>query len=893
MKYHFKIQYHTQWGEQLRMVGNIPQLGNDDLTRAVPMITQNGEHWELTVELNDMVLSDMTYSYLVFKEGQVVRQEFYLLKHQLPTSNKANIYIEDSWIDKPELAPLYTSAFTKVWNKRESIENKHHSVTNKNFELTLIEANIAPHETLAICGNTAELGSWNIENALMMDDSDFPKWKAKLNLDKQNLLEYKYVILNREDRSLISWELSDNRYYHSPTPSQNSYYSKLDAFAKFERTHWKACGVAVPVFSLRSERSWGIGEFLDIKQLVDWALLTNQKVVQILPINDTTSSNSWDDAYPYRCISVFALNPIYLNLDELDIADTPYGATYQKEKKQINQLTTIDFPYVQTKKQTYSHAIFKLKGKETFKSAKFKEFYAEQKHWLAPYAVYLVLRDKYETSDINCWDKYQNFRIEWIEEFDNPQHESYEKLQYTYFMQYHLYTQLKEVSDYANSKGVVLKGDLPIGIGLHSADAWTNPEFFHISCQAGAPPDDFATEGQNWGFPTYNWENIQKDDFSWWKNRLHYMSHFFQAYRIDHILGFFRIWSIPRSAIYGTLGQFSPALPLSVGEISSYGFNFNEELQTQPYISTESLDALSSEDKELVKSKLLTQIDTSRYHFKEEVNTQAKLRDYFLKNTDLGMGKEVLPLLMGLHTQVLFIEDMKQANFFHPRIEAFKTSTYQSLSAEDKLAFDRLYHSFYYERHNQFWMDEALLKLPQLIGASNMMVCGEDLGMIPQTVPEVMNALDILSLEVQRMPKAHNQIIGNPANNPYLSVSTFSTHDMSTMRGWWENDRVQARELYRELEGNKDSVPDKLNPPLAYSILNRELCGASMLRIEALQDWMALTPKWYDTISANEEQINIPANPKHRWKFRMAGYLEQLLEDKELSEVINQLTSNQ
>ena len=155
-----------------------------------------------------------------------------------------------------------------------------------------------------------------------------------------------------------------------------------------------------------------------------------------------------------------------------------------------------------------------------------------------------------------------------------------------YFIQFHLHLQLLEATNYARANGVVLKGDIPIGISRNSVEAWTEPHYFNLNGQAGAPPDDFSVNGQNWGFPTYNWEVMEQDDYSWWMKRFRKMSEYFDAYRIDHILGFFRIWEIPMHAVHGLLGQFVPSLPMSREEIESYGLPFREEFDTQRKVET-------------------------------------------------------------------------------------------------------------------------------------------------------------------------------------------------------------------------------------------------------------------------------------------------------------------
>src|SRR5208337_2896442 len=186
------------------------------------------------------------------------------------------------------------------------------------------------------------------------------------------------------------------------------------------------------------------------------------------------------------------------------------------------------------------------------------------------------------------------------------------------FLQYHLEAQLVEATQYAHSKGVILKGDIAIGVCRYGADAWEQPELFHTDMQAGAPPDAFAAKGQNWGFPTYNWPRMKQDGFAWWKQRFEQMSCYFDAFRIDHILGFFRIWSIPMHAVEGILGNFVPAIPVKLEEFRQRGIHFNHDRYVKPFINEDVLLDVFGERADEVKRQFLNETAKGRYALKSE-----------------------------------------------------------------------------------------------------------------------------------------------------------------------------------------------------------------------------------------------------------------------------------
>lgn len=616
-------------------------------------------------------------------------------------------------------------------------------------------------EVLFLTGNVEKLGSWNPEKAIAMRYVDNGYWSAVVDLNKSESVEYKYII---KENGQIKWESRDNRRWKA----LKLVWDVFDA-----ETMEKMVGVAVPLFSLRSNTDFGIGEFLDLKNLSDWCVVNKLKIIQLLPINDTTAHFDWHDSYPYNAISAFALNPIYLNLQDLGIE---VDEVFKEEQNQLNALSFVDYPKVLKTKCKYLKIAFAKQWSSLQNSEAFKSFYAENKDWLVPYADFCARRDANNTPDVNRWSEYAGEGC----------HEFY------YFLQFHCDKQLSEAVNYLHSKCLLLKGDLPIGVNPHGVDVYSHPDLFNCNAQAGAPPDDFAEEGQNWGFPTYNWTVMARDGYAWWRRRLQVMARYFDAFRIDHILGFFRIWEIPKGIKSGLLGHFNPALPLAKDEIEAFGFQFDEEKYVTDNLET------------------------------------------------------------------LFVRDPYQKNRFHPRIALQKTELYKALDEEQKAAIDRLYEDFFYHRHNEFWKQEALKKLPALIGATQMIACGEDLGMIPATVPEVMQQLGIKSLEVERMPKVFGRTIVRTEDVPMNSVFTTGTHDMPTLRAWLT-------------ENGENPSPDTVK-----MVIERVLDSPACWNIFPMQDLLDRDESNWSA-DPKDDQINVPADAENHWKFRLKLSIEELI----------------
>ena len=613
-------------------------------------------------------------------------------------------------------------------------------------------------EELFLTGNTKELGLWDPNKAVAMEYVEPGIWAVETDVTPTT--EYKYFI---RENGQIRWEDGPNRILSEGKDRV------WDWFGLTERQTMR--GVAVPLFSLRTKDDFGIGEFADLPKLGDWCVSHGMNIIQILPINDTTAHYDWHDSYPYNAISAFALNPVYLNLEQLGIKT---DAAFKRTRTMLNGKDFVDYPKVLKAKWKHFQIAFEQQWETRKDSEDFKQFCNDNADWLPDYAQFCAERDGNGT-EIHL------------------------------FLQYHCDKQLREAVKALHDKGLLLKGDIPIGVNPSGVDVKSHPDLFNLDVQVGAPPDDFSAEGQNWGFPSYNWEAMAQDDYAWWQRRLQVMARYFDAYRIDHILGFFRIWEIPKTAKSGLLGHFSPALPLSVEEIENQAFNF-------------------------VKSK----------HVKKGVDT-------------------------------LFIPAPNEKDKYIPRIELQKTKAYEALDEEQKQAINSIYEDFYYHRHNDFWMQKALEKLPALINATPMVACGEDLGMIPACVPEVMLKLGIMSLEVQRMPKVFGHPFVQTEDLPENCVYTTGTHDMPTLRGWLAEDRVRTRQFLDSLDLDDRKVTAKT----LKKVMDKHLDSPSKWNIYPLQDLLDLDEKNWSPNPA-DDQINVPANAKNQWKWRMKFSLEDL-----------------
>jgi 4-alpha-glucanotransferase len=885
MKIDFYFRFHTHFGESISIVGNHPSLGNNNKDLALGMGFFSEDFWHVSIEIDPSNFHSLNYHY-IFKNrrGEVVEDAEKHRTINLEKSTSEYIIVVDTWRYSGDFEnAFYTAPFTRVlFNEEKQFKVKKPDFYTHTFK---VKAPLIPDdECVCLTGNDPQLKQWDTADPVLMQRSK-EWWVAKVDLSSGRFpIAYKYGIYNIKNNEFVRYEDGDNRilYFNNYEHSETIVH---DGFLHLPNNRWKAAGVAIPVFSLRSKNSFGIGEFDDLHLLAGWAEEAGLKLIQLLPINDTTATHTWRDSYPYAAISAFALHPVYINLQK--VAGKKHASiveAFSKKRKQLNELPQIDYEKVLHTKLNILHEIYEALEDDFLKDEEYQKFFDANAHWLVPYAAFCYLRDLYVTSQFQTWKTHAIYHEEEIRQLSAAGSDAFKEIAFWYFVQYHLHLQLKDAVKQAHRKGVVLKGDIPIGVYRYGCDTWTHPELFHLEYQAGAPPDDFSIKGQNWSFPTYNWKKMQENNFEWWRQRFHQMSHYFDAFRIDHILGFFRIWSIPVDSVEGIMGVFVPAHPVHIHEFSGRGIQFDYDRFCKPFISDEVIGQIFAEQSDHIRHVFLHRKDNGLYDLKEEFNTQRKVEDYF--EGQINAGKRIKQGLFDLISNVILFEQKgSDKQLFHFRILMDRTSSYQHLENHVKHQLYELYVNYFYYRQDELWKNEALHKLPALKEATNMLICGEDLGMVPHSVPGVMKDLGILSLEIQRMPKNTNTEFFHPCHAPYFSVITPSTHDMNTIRGWWEENRLKTQRFFNTILLEEGSAPYFCDAWVNRAILLQHLHSPAMWCIFQFQDILGISEKLRRD-NPREERINDPANPQHYWRYRMHLCLEDLVKEKEFAKEV-------
>ncbi|KAH7331911.1 hypothetical protein KP509_20G057000 [Ceratopteris richardii] len=898
----FRLPYYTQWGQNLVILGSETAFGSWDPASAFSMSPQHDGDVLFWIASMQVVPEDWTkevsYIYCVVDHDsrRVLRSEsgcphkFSLPEIEL--GENARIDIHDLWQDasSPE-SFLTSSAFQGVIF--HSLRSDASSYTDDNALLsetssysdtkdgTLVQFKIrCPRSQTGQAVFVAGIGPHG--NLLKLSFVGDSVWQGNCVVTQSSFpLKYRYILKDGIDA--VSEVGADRELLLKA--DQNTYPEVIvidDGY--FKANPWRGAGVAVPVFSLRSEDDIGAGEFLDLKLLVDVSVQAGLHLIQLLPVNDTSVNGMWWDSYPYSSLSVFALHPLYLRLQCLS-SNLPHDIQEEiKHAKDSLNLKDVDYEATMATKLSIAKKVFILEKDKVFNSSKYQDFFSENKNWLKPYAAFCYLRDFFGTSDHSQWGVYSKFSEEKLDKLVAPTTDHYGSIAFNYYLQYHLHLQLSEAANYARSYGVVLKGDLPIGVDRNSVDTWMYPTLFRMNTSTGAPPDYFDKNGQNWGFPTYNWEEMSKDNYGWWRARLTQLAKYFSAYRIDHVLGFFRIWELPDHAATGLMGRFRPSIPLSQ-ELEREGI-WDLNRLVRPYIQYHVLQEMFGEDCDTIAKRFLNEYDHSCFEFKEEYNTEKKI----VKATESMEEpyRSSKSNLISLLQEVVLMQDPDGSKSYYPRFNLHQTTSFQDLDEHSKQVLQRLYHDYYFNRQEGLWRENAFKTLPVLLNSSNMLACGEDLGLVPACVQPVLHELGLLGLRIQRMPSKPGVEFAIPADYEYGTVCAPSCHDSSTLRAWWEEDESRRKRYLRDVLYYAIDPPAKCEPFIVYAVLQHHMAAPSMWAIFPLQDILALRDL-YAQRPAKEESINDPTNPRHYWRFRLHITLETLRHDVELLHEVNEL----
>jgi 4-alpha-glucanotransferase len=897
MKLTFRLRYRSQFGQSLWLTGGHPLLGDGKIEKAIPLEYLNKEFWQTSITLPpDALDTPISYDYILRNADGSQVADWGCDRVLVPSEfGRDELLVMDSWNDAGAVANAFsTEPFQKVLLAANFTEILVLTPVDATHTFRVKAPLLARGQTLCLLGDGAVLGNWNAQKPVLLS-RQAGQGDLSISLDLRGQpfpLAYKYGVFDTGKKSFVRYEDGGNRLL-SDAAAPNRHTLVNDGFARLPVDTWKGAGVAIPVFSLRSEKSFGVGEFEDLKLLANWAREAGLKLIQILPVNDTTATHTWVDSYPYAAISAFALHPIYLNLDQVAAGRAKtLLKQLEPERRRLNALDRVDYEAVLKTKLDFVKRIFPTQKASTFAGKDYQHFFAQNRHWLAPYAAFCHLRDKYGTSDFNQWPAFQSCHAEEIADLESGNSSARDDIELHYFTQYHLHRQLRDAAQYAHGLGVILKGDIAIGVHRRGADVWQEPDLFHTDMLAGAPPDAFAAKGQNWSLPTYNWPRMKHDGFAWWKRRFGQMSSYFDAFRVDHILGFFRIWSIPAHAVEGILGYFVPAIPVAADEFAARGIEFDRGRFTRPFITDAVLAEIFGADTGILHRDFLEGNPGGIYALKPEFATQQQVENHFATREPTEHNAKIKIGLFDLISNVILFEAPDPASQgFHFRFGMEQTASFKYLPRATQAKLQELYVDYFFRRQDDFWMREAMQKLPALKRVTNMLMCGEDLGFVPACVPVAMKQLGLLSLEIQRMPKQLGRDFSRPADAPYLSVVTPSSHDMSTIRGWWEENAERTQKFYNRELGLSGAAPPAATPKIVEAVLKQHLASPAMWSIFQLQDLLGMN-EGLRYKQADAERINVPAIPNYYWRYRMHLTLEKLQQadffNQELRQLIEQ-----
>jgi 4-alpha-glucanotransferase len=890
MKIVFRLNFHTFPGQSL-WVRLVTVSGGVRLEKLLPLRWINERQWQVELGVRCDGPLRLEYSYQLRQDYNGVELDEWNGPRTVTADPAVTelLLLKDDWCSAGTADyALETDAFRAMLPARGEF-NAPAIQKNANHTFQLRMAAVPKGLVPCLLGSVREMGDWGWHHAVPMCEVAANVWQAGLHLPADWWIEYKYGLYDPKLGCAVGLENGENRKLEQRALGGKQLTIVHDEnYRRDASKTLRAAGVAIPVFSLRGEQSLGVGEFADLKRLGDWAANVGLKLIQILPINDTTSSHDWTDSYPYSAISVFALHPIYLRIEDMGyVMENEFPVELDSAREWLNALGQIDYEEVMKAKTELTRRVFTKHHKQITASAGFRNFLQGNHDWLVPYAVFCVKRDENHTADFSQWGEWAVYDQEKAEAMATSGHPQWHETSYHIWLQYELDRQLSDAVEYLHAHGIALKGDLPIGIDRQSVDAWSAPHLFKLDAQAGAPPDAFAVKGQNWGFPTYNWEVMREDGYAWWRERFAKLSRYFDAYRIDHILGFFRIWQIPSDQVEGIMGWFDPATPIHIDEIRGRGIPFDFNRYCRPYIRGHFIEERFGENAAEVLRDHLDDCGHGCYQLREHVSTQRRIVEHFGEPASVG-NERLRGALLDCASDVLFFEvPGSDGTLFHPRCSMHMTKSFHELDHDTKCRLDDLYVDYFYRRHEGFWEARGYEKLPVMRRASTMLLCGEDLGMVPDCVPGVMRELGILALEIQRMPKSSKVEFADPARAPYLSVVSPSTHDMPTLRGWWREDPQATAHFAWQMLG-EHFPPLELTGGLATRIIDQHLQSPAMWAVFPLQDLLAMDENLRHP-DPDAERINVPAITPYYWRYRMHLALDELVAADEFNGNLSRL----
>ena len=656
----------------------------------------------------------------------------------------------------------------------------------------------------------------------------------------------------------------------------------------------KRTGIVVPLSALYTKECPSCGDFLALKDLADFCQKAGFSIVQLLPVNDTGTQSS-----PYSGLSAFALHPLFIRISALPEfkaamkSNKAFSTEYKNFEKNFEYKRRFNYAEVLSEKVKLLHLLFnyieKKNAKDEAEAAKLNKELAEfvsKNLWIIPYAVFKNIKDENMQASWKSWEpslqklSYDQIKLKWQNKAKKSSHDFF------VWCQLRASQQFKEGAECLRAKNIILKGDIPILMNEDSVDCWTYPEFFRQELRAGSPPDGGNPMGQNWGFPTYDWDRLEADEFTWWKDRIKTSAQYYDAFRIDHILGFFRIWAASEKDTTAYLGHTIPYADFSHKTLNDLGFSDDRiKWLSEPHIPTGTIESITwnHDEATAVLEKLCDRVNSEElWNFKKEIEGDKEIYAMHFFD-DEGKDNAIKNALAEKWRDRSLIQ-IKKDHFV--KVYTFQNSTaWKTLSWEEQEKLKKLFAETEV-KENELWGKQAETTLSAIVHASDMIPCAEDLGVNLAVMPEVLKKLDILSLKVIRWTREWEKP-GQPyipfADYPELSVATTSVHDSSTLRQWWNQEKDSVWAFLNSLQAdNKPDGNSAFIPEIAEFIMRAFAKCKSSLLINPLQDYLFLEHSFY-LENENDERINIPGSVNDfNWTYRIPVTISEMAENKGL-----------
>ncbi len=638
---------------------------------------------------------------------------------------------------------------------------------------------------------------------------------------------------------------------------------------RYEAGDRRLFGIAVPLGSIRVEGGWRVGEYPDLAPFARLCEGLGAGLLQLLPLNDTGGQSS-----PYSALSAFALHPLYIRVRDLPEAAAAPRAVEALESFAAEARPGERFPYGECleAKLTALRAVYEASA-DSIAADEGLAAFVRGRPWLRAYAVYRRLKSSYGERAWRSWPDHRDPTRDEIDAMWDDPAARREQLFHAW-MQRRAAEQFGAAAEAVAGMGLVLLGDIPILMNDDSADVWADRRFFDESLRAGAPPDMYSSVGQNWGFPIYDWDAMAEDGYSFWRARVAEAARYYSAYRIDHVLGFFRIWALGDRDETGCLGRFVPGAELGADELSRAGFS-PERLRwlSEPHIpGAELRAAVPAPEAALVVEAALERIGgEDLYLFKRSIRGEADL-------SELPLSGAAIEFLKARWRDRAFLPI--GGGRFSPTWSYRGARAWASLSDGERSALEAMIGAASASAELG-WEDRGRRLLSMLGSASDMLPCAEDLGAVPDCVPRVLAELGIPGLRVPRWMRRWDEA-GQPfkplSEYGELSACTPSVHDTSTLRGWWEGE--DGRDAFVEAYCPElRPAPALLDPDGEGAVLAALAKAPSRLFVVQLQDLLDLSAR-YRSDDPSGDRINVPGSVDgFNWTWRMGPGTEELGRD--------------